>query len=111
MNKNFHNVTIHKTAYDKARFLAKVQNKPISAVLEELLNAVYGVACTYKELNLSFETCVTDSTVLVSCKGKNRMVVSSFEIPWDTPQKVAEDRIHAEIEETIQKQSKKRKGD
>ncbi len=110
MNKNFHNVTIHKTAYDKARFLAKVQNKPISAVLEELLNAVFTVGCSYRKgANLSFEYDITNSTVLIKVNGSNRLVSGSFEIPESMPQEDAEKILHSTLEAKIK--AKKRKGD
>ena len=107
MNKNFKNVVIHESTHEKARFLSKVQNKPISSTVEELINAVFQVACTYKQLNLAFETCITDSTILITCSGANRLIASSFNVPESMTEKNCSKRLHAEIEKAVKAKKSK----
>ena len=81
MNKDFKNVAIHKSTYDKARLLAKIQDRSIASVVEDLISKVFDVAGTFTEANLEFETCITESRLVIEVKGRNRLITGSFEVP------------------------------
>jgi hypothetical protein len=90
MNKNFKNIAIHESTHEQARFLSKMQNKSIAAILEELIDRVFQIACTYDKqgLNIDFETCVTDSTLLISVTGRNRLLSGEIKLPPSEEDKI-----------------------
>ena len=82
MNKNFRNVAIHKSAHDEARFLADIQDRSMASVMEELIDRVFQIAMSYEKegVSIDYETCLTDSTLLISVRGKNRLICESQKV-------------------------------
>lgn len=95
MNKNFKNVAIHKTAHQQARFLAKLQGRSMASVLEELIDRVFDIACTYEKegLNIDFETCISDSTLLITVSGRNKLKSGCFEVEDSVPDKEVDKQV------------------
>ena len=87
MHKNFKNVAIHKSAHEQARFLAKLQDRSIASVVEELIERVFQIAMCYEKegVNVDFETCVTDSKLIITVTGRSKLTVGSFEVDSRVP--------------------------
>jgi len=97
MNKDFKNVAIHKSTYDKARLLAKIQDRSIASVVEDLISKVFDVAGTFTEANLEFETCITESRLVIEVKGRNRLITGSFEVPTSATDKQTDKAIRKRL--------------
>jgi hypothetical protein len=99
MNRNFKNVAIHKSAHEQARFLAKLQDRSIASVIEQLLDRVFDLACSYEKegLNIDYETCVSDSTLLITVSGRSRLKSGSFEQPIETTDKQTDAKIAKQL--------------
>ncbi|HLE75729.1 MAG TPA: hypothetical protein VI864_06770 [Candidatus Bathyarchaeia archaeon] len=95
MNRNFKNVAIHKSAHEQARFLANIQNRSMASVIEELVERVFQLAMSYEKegLNIDYETCVTDSTLLITVSGRNKLKSGNFTIPSSTSEKEVDRQI------------------
>jgi hypothetical protein len=95
VNRNFRNIAIHKTAHSQARFLADIQDRSIASVIEELIDRVFQIACTYEKegLNIDYETCVSDSTLLISVSGRNKLTSGSFTVSPNTTEKTVDKQI------------------
>jgi hypothetical protein len=83
MNKNFKNVAIHKSSHEQARFISDLQNKSVASTLEEIIDRIFQLCCTYDKegANIDYETDVTKSQLLISVSGRNRLVCSEIKIP------------------------------
>lgn len=73
-------IKVRSETADQIRFLSDKSGLSMTQLLAELVEGVFNVACTFDSLNLEYETCITDSTLLVSVKGKNRLKSGSFQI-------------------------------
>src|SRR3990170_8075359 len=76
-------IRVRSVTAEQIRFLSAKSGISMTQLLAELVEGVFNVACTFDTLNLEYETCVSDSTVLISVKGKNRLKSGSF-ITTDT---------------------------
>ena len=86
-------IRVNAETYDQIRFLANKSNKSITATLAEIVNSIFNVACTFESLNLEYETCISDSTVLIAVKGKNRLKSGSFQVNDSATEKEVNSQI------------------
>ena len=80
-------IRVNVETYDQIRFLANKSNKSITGTLAEIIGSIFNVACTFSNLNLEYETCISDSSVLIAVKGKTKLKSGSFEVPSSTSNK------------------------
>ena len=90
-------IRVNAETYDQIRFLANKSNKSITGTLAEIIDSIFNVACTFESLNLEYETCISDSTVLIAVKGKNKLKSGSFEVPSTTSNKKVDRMIREKV--------------
>ncbi|MCJ7633435.1 hypothetical protein MUP77_13740 [Candidatus Bathyarchaeota archaeon] len=89
MNKNFKNITVHKSTYDMAHYLAKVTGKSMSSILDELVSNVFQVGMNFKTLNLEYEISILNNTITIHATGKSTFTIGSIsEEEWNDPEKL-----------------------
>lgn len=77
MNSDFTSIPVHKDTYEKALFLARKSNKPISTVMDELLSSVFQIAMNFETLSLTYELSILSSTCTVKAEGKSTFFIGS----------------------------------
>jgi hypothetical protein len=86
-SREFKPVQLRKETFEKIKFLAKKSNKSQSGLVTELIDAVFTIANTFDNINLDYEYNITNSTLLVTVSGRNKLITGSFEIPVNATDK------------------------
>lgn len=98
MNTNFKNVAIHESTHEKARFISNMQDRSMASVIEELIDRLFDITVTFdKGFNVDFETCVSESQVLISVTGRNKLRNGSFEVSSRTSNKEVDKMVEMRL--------------
>lgn len=81
MRQKFEAIRVTEQVHQQAKFLADKSGKSISKTVSELIEAVFNVAVTFSSLNLSYDYCITESRVTITCEGSNNLVVREEKMP------------------------------
>ncbi len=97
-HRKFESLRIHPETHDKAKFLAKKSGKSIANTVEEIIDAVFTVSCTFSQLNLDYDFCITDSKVTITCSGRNNLKSGDFEVQSKISEKDVDLLVKTDLE-------------
>jgi len=97
MVQKFEAIRVTDKVHEQVKFLADKSGKTLSATVTEIMEAVFNVACTFSDLNLEYETCISDSTVLISVKGKNKLKSGIFPVSDSMTEKTVDRMIKEKV--------------
>jgi hypothetical protein len=80
MGQKFEAIRVTEQTHQKAKFLANKSGKSISQTVSELVDAIFTIGCTFSALNLSYDYCITESRVTITCEGANNLVCSEVKV-------------------------------
>lgn len=96
-NKKQAPIKVRSETAQQIRFISAKSGLSMTQVLSEVFDSLFNVACTFDSLNFDYETCVTDSTLLITVSGKNKLRSGSFEIPSTTSNKKVDQMIKKKL--------------
>jgi hypothetical protein len=79
IKKKFEAIRVTQETHQEAKFIADKSGKSISATVSELLDAVFNIAVTYEDINLTYEYDGDSVKVIVS--GRNNMICGEQKMP------------------------------
>lgn len=85
MKTNFKNVTIRESTLDMLRFLSEVTDRSMCSLLDELVEYIFNIACTFESANFEYE--VDGDSVKVVLTGRNNLVCGEQKMPKEVLKK------------------------
>ena len=79
--KKYLGLRVTEETAQQAKFLAEKSGKNISKTVGEIIDAVFNVGCTFQSLNFSYDYCITESRVTITCEGSNNLVCGEYKHP------------------------------
>ncbi len=73
MKKKFKNVGISETSHQEARFLSNITDRAIGSLIEEYIDYLFNIGCTFSKANLEYS--VDGNKVTIEVTGRNNLVV------------------------------------
>lgn len=79
MKTNFKRVAIHESSHEMVRFLAKVTDRSIASILEEMIEQIFNISMTYEKCNLEYS--IDGNKVSIEITGRNNMITGEVKSP------------------------------
>ncbi len=104
--KNDSSVRISKDTLAELDLLSKITKISKKALIGDVVHSIFCLGCTFKTLNLGYETVVSENTLTITLSGRNNLISGSFQIPETDSNSVMEKKL----KQTLNKQIKAKKG-
>jgi len=90
-------IKVRSETADQIRFLSDKSGLSMTQLLAEIVGAVFQVACTFSALNLSYDYCITENRVTITCEGKSNLQSGSFSVSDLTSEKQVDKQIKKKV--------------
>jgi hypothetical protein len=67
-------IKVDLETHEKIKFLAKTLNLKQSMFINELIDQIFNIGCTYESANISYYPSIQSSYVMCQITGKNRLI-------------------------------------